>query len=79
MASDKRPGADEKVLGRNGEHRPAHPIIQREVQKVAVEWTGNGWESFHDIADAAAICVEELITAEDVPAERGRHWSMRKA
>lgn len=65
----------EKTIGRNGDERPAHPIITREVQK-AMPFYRHGWNGFFEIADAAAIAIEETITREvHLDQDSGEHWS----
>lgn len=65
----------EKTIGENGDVRPAHPIITREVQK-AMSWYPHGYSGFYEIADAAAIAVEEIIRRDvQLPSDGGEHWS----
>lgn len=75
--SEDSTGRLEKTIGANGELRPAHPIITREVQTQAVQWHPHGYEGFYEIADAVAIAIEETIIRERAvnQATGGRHWS----
>ena len=75
--SEDSTGRLEKTIGANGKVRPAHPIITREVQTQAVQWHPHGYEGFYEIADAAAIAIEETIRRERAVARPtgGRHWS----
>jgi len=65
----------EKTIGENGDVRPAHPIITGEVQSQAIELPWRVTE-YIEIADAAAIAIEETINRDvELARDGGEHWS----